>query len=209
MKWIAIISLIVSATFVAMFFITGSTWAATNAAGVVSLAHLLFLLYRTTRPPVAISLRRWARGLGGLVLAGTMLYWSTMYRMTNWQYEALHTIHNVIFHGVAISVLEGMGLKTVSAYTAQPGPKRLSIGDVFRKGTTYINADSSMMEVDEGFEGKLFAAAVSDTQVVLVWQQTIPIDGEDKSFKNFDGRTGMTQDRLIIKRRGLVYEIQN
>ena len=55
----------------------------------------------------------------------------------------------------------------------------------------------------------MFVTSLSDSEVVLVVQDSITIDGEDPHFKNFDGRYGMTQDRLRITKRGLEYEIQN
>lgn len=209
MKWVLIASIVVTATFVGTFYYTGNTWSATNAAGIVSLFHLLGFLYRVTRPSMPPKQKRWTLGMATVVIAGTTFFWTVMYTMTNWQAETLHTIHKVICHGVAMDLLKAKGLKILSAYAAQPEPRRLSLGEVFKKETTYANPDSSIIELGGDNQYRLFAEAVTDTQVIVVCQAIIRVDGERGDFRNFDGRTGLTQDRLAVTKRGLVYEIQN
>lgn len=209
MKWVLIASIVVAATFVGTFYYTGSTWTATNAAGIASLLNIIAYVYWMTRPPVSAKQRRWTRGIVVIVIAGTTFYWSVMYSTTNWQYDTLHLIHKVIFHGVAMDVLKTRGITIMSAYAAQPTPKRLTVGEVFKKVTTYANPDSSIIEYGPDNEYRLFVASVTDTQVVLVCQWIRPIDGEEKHFRNFDGRVGMAQDHLVLTKRGMVYESQN
>lgn len=209
MKWVLIASVVVTATFVGTFYYTGDIWTATNAAGIVSLFYVLVFLYRLTRPPMQSRQKRWVLGVGIVVIAGTTFYWTVMYNMTNWQAETLHVIHKVIFHGVSMDVLKARGLKILSAYSAQQEPRTLSLGEVFKKETIYANPDSSIIELAGDNQYRLFAAAVTDTQVIIVCQQILRIDGERSDFKNFDGRSGMAQDRLAVTKRGLVYEIQN
>jgi hypothetical protein len=209
MKWVLIASIVVAATFVCTFYYTGSTWTATNAAGIVSMLYILGVLYRVTRPPVSAKHRRWTWGIAAYVLAGTTFYWTLMYSTTNWQYGLLHMIHKVIVHGVSMDLLRTRGVKIMSAYAAQSMPTKVPIGEVFRRETTYVNPDSSIIEVGGDDQFRLFAASVSDTQVVLVCQSIVRVDGEDRVFRNFDGRIGMTQDRLVLSKRGMVYEIQN
>lgn len=206
---VIVFSILVAAAFVGTFFYTGQTWDAMNAAGVVCLVYVIVFLYRATRPPVSPGLRRWVLGVGAVVILGITIYWNIMYRMTNWQYDTLHTIHKVSFHGIAIDKLRTKGINVLSEYYRQGDPQKMSLGDVFRKGTPNVDKDSSLVEFDQDSKSKLFAASVSDSEVVLICQASIPIDGEDPKFKNFDGRVGMTQDRLRITKKGLVYEIQN
>jgi hypothetical protein len=71
------------------------------------------------------------------------------------------------------------------------------------------NPDSAIIKSDTESKITLYAASISDTQVVMICQPSILIDGERAEFKNFNGQTGMTQARLIISKRGMVYEIQN
>lgn len=209
MKWVLFASVVVAATFVGTFYYTANTWTATNAAGIVSLLYVLVFLYRLTRPPMPLKQKRWVLGIAAVIIAGTTFVWAGMYSTTSWQAETLHTIHKEIFHGVAMEILKSKGLKILSAYSAQPEPRKLSLGEVFRKETTYANPDSSIIELAGDNQYRLFAAAVTDTQVTIACQQILRIDGELSDFKNFDGRSGMAQDRLVVTKRGLVYEIQN
>ncbi len=209
MKWVLIASVLVAAAFVGTFSYTGDTWAATNAAGIASMIYLLIFLYRVARPPLSAKWRWWTLGIGLVTIAGTTFFWAGMYSTTTWQAETLHTIHKVIFHGVSMDLLRTKGLKILSTYATQKEPKKLSVGEVFRKETALANPDSSIIEIagDNGY--RLFAEAVTDTHLVIVCQSILRIDGEDKAFMNFDGRKGMTQDRVIVTKRGVAYEIQN
>ncbi|OGU26369.1 MAG: hypothetical protein A2X66_07810 [Ignavibacteria bacterium GWA2_54_16] len=209
MKWVLIASALVAAAFVGTFSYTGDTWAATNAAGIVSLIYLLIFLYRVARPPLPAKWRWWTRGIGLVTIAGTTFFWAGMYSTTTWQVETLHTIHKVIFHGVSMDLLRTKGMKILSTYATQNEANKLSIGEIFRKETTLANPDSSIIEIAGDNRYRLFAEAVTDTHVVIVCQSIIRIDGELTTFKNFDGRTGMTQDRVVVTKRGVAYEIQN
>ena len=209
MKWILTAVVVVAGTFVGTFYSTHNTWSATNAAGVVALANFIAYVYWITRTSATAKQRRWTRGVAAAVIAGTTFFWLVMYSTTNWQHDTLHVIHKVIFHGVSMDMLKTRGIRTLSAYAAQSSPKKLSIGEVFRKEAVYVNRDSSILEYGPDNEYRLFAASVTDTQVVLVSQWIRPIHGEDRQFKNFDGRQGMAQDHLVLTRRGMVYEHQN
>lgn len=209
MLWVIVSSVLVAAIFVGTFALTGNTWDATNAAGIASLIQLLIYLYRSTRPPVSVKARWWTFGISGVVIIGTILYWSIMYRMTHWQYNTLHTIHKVIFHGSAMDALKIKGLKVLSDFAEQDPPKANNIGEVFRKVAEMKDGASSLVDVGADSSLKIYAAAVSDSEIVLIAQSFIPIDGENPYFINFDGRVGMIQDKLSITKKGLVYEIQN
>ena len=208
MRWVWIASVVVAATYVGTFYYTESTWAATNVAGIISLFYVLAFIYNLTRPPMPSKQKRWVLSIATVVVAGTTFYWTVMYTMTNWQAETLHTIHKVIVHGISVDLLRERGLKLLRSYALQSEPQKLSLGGIFRKETRYANPDSSIIE-SPWDQYRLFAASVTDTQVVFVCQAIIRVDGERSDFRNFDGRNGMVQDRLVVSKRGMVYEIQN
>jgi hypothetical protein len=209
MIWILASSVLVAAAFIATFLTTGNTWDAAIAGGIVSLVFVIGFLYRITRPPTSSRQRRWTIGIGSIVILGMMFHWTVMYRMTNWQYDTLHLIHKIIVHGIAQSLLQPKGVNTLSEYAGQQGSKSKSLGTVFRE-TTQFDLRDSLVALNKEFERtRMFVASLSDSDVVLVVQDSLTIDGEDPHFKNFDGRYGMVQDRLRITKRGLEYEIQN
>ena len=209
MKWVLITSVLVVIAFISTFFVTHNTWAATNAAGIVCLVYLLIFLVWTARAQQTAQRRWWTLSIGIVTVAGTTFFWATFHDTTTWQAETLHTIHKVIFHGVSMDVLRTKGMKLLSAYSEQKPARKLTIGEVFRKETTFANPDSSIVDVNQETNLRIFAEAVTDTHVVLVAQGILPIDGENKLFHNADGRKGMAQDRLMVTKRGVVYEIQN
>jgi hypothetical protein len=209
MKWVLITSVLVIIVFVSTFFATHNTWAATNAAGIVCMVYLLIFLVWTARVQQPVKRRWWTLSIGIVSVAGTTFFWATFHDTTTWQAETLHTIHKVIFHGVSMDVLRTKGMKLLGAYSEQKPPRQLTIGEVFRKETTFANPDSSIVDVNQESNLRIFAEAVSDTHVVLVAQGILPIDGETRFFQNADGRKGMAQDRLTVTKRGVVYEIQN
>lgn len=209
MIWILASSVLVAAAFIATFLTTGNTWDATIAGGIVSLLYVIGYLYWITRPPTSSKQRKWIIGISSVVILGTVLHWNIMYRMTHWQYDTLHLIRKIIFHGIAQAMLQPKGVNTLSEYAAQRGLKTKSVDVVFRESTQFDPKDSMVTIAKEWEHMKMFVTSLSDTEVVLVVQDSITIDGEDPHFKNFDGRYGMTQNRLRITKRGLEYEIQN
>jgi hypothetical protein len=209
MIWILASSILVAIAFIVTFLTTGNTWDAVIAGGIVSLLYVVGFLYWSTRPPTSPRQRWWTIGITSIVILGTMLHWNIMYKMTHWQYDTLHTIHKIIFHGVAQAMLQPKGVNTLSEYAGQHGSKSKSLGVVFRESTQFDTTNGLVANTTEWQQMKMFVASLSDSEVVLVAQDSIAIDGEDPRFKNFDGSYGMTQGRIRITRRGLEYEIQN
>ncbi len=209
MIWIILSSIFVSAAFIGTYFETQNTWDATNAGGLVALACLIVLLIRSTRPPMSRRLRLTVLITAALAITGITIHWKVMYSMTHWQYDNLHLVHKVIFHGVALDRMKTKGLKTLEEFHTQQGSRKLTLGEVFRRGTKYINQDSSIIEIDVDGQVKMMAASVTDAEILLIAQATIRVDGEGPGFRNLDGSVGAIQDRLRITRKGLFYELQN
>jgi hypothetical protein len=209
MIWMILSSLLVLATFLTTFFTTGNIWTATNVTGIFCVFYLLFVLIRGIRS-ISSPRYKWSILAAGLaILLFVMLHWNVMYRMTNYQYRALHIIHKVIFHGIALEELKTLGLELFTSYTEQQGIAQHSLGETFQRNIPMSSPDSSIIKSDIESKITLYAVSISDTQVVMICQPSISIDGERAEFKNFNGQTGMTQARLIISKRGMVYEIQN
>lgn len=209
MIWIILSTILVSAAFTGTYFATHNTWDATNAGGFVALLCLVGLLIRFTRPPMSRRLRLTILITAAIAITGLTIHWKVMYSMTHWQYDNIHLIHKVMFHSTALDRMRTKGLKTLEEFHTQQVSRRLTLAEVFRRGTQYIDPDSSIIEIDEDGEVKMMAASVTDTEVVLIAQATIRVDGEHPGFRNFDGSAGAVQDRLRITRKGLFYELEN
>ncbi len=206
---VIISSIAVAATYIGMFMETRDTWAAVIAASSVSAIAVIVVLVRTVRLPMARRTRLLILGVGALAILGTATHMRLFYQQTHWQYDALHSIHKVIFHGVGQEFLGSRGIKVLSEYYDQRERKKRTLGDLFLKNTEFANRDSSIIEENSDARVRVFAASVSDDEVVLVAQATLRVDGEDPTFKNYDGQTGAVQDRLRITPKGVFYEPQN
>lgn len=209
MIWIVVSSILVAVAFLGTFLATANTWDATIAGGLVSLLFVLGFIYRITRPPVTPNQRRWIIGMSLIVIVGTALYWNIMYSMTHYQYDMLHTIRKVIHHGIAAAMFTDEGKKTFVRYIEQRERGIQSVGKAFRLVAQFDKQDSTRLNTDAWEHMRMYVATISDTEVVLVVQDSLNVEGENASFKNFDSRVGMVQDRLRITQTGFVHETQN
>ena len=209
MRWVIIACIVVSAVFIISLLQTWEIWVAVNAAGAVSFLYLVGLLYRTVRPPVAQKTRRLTIAIATVVLTGIVIGWATSFVQARFQYHALHTMHKEIFHGVMMSNLYSRALKAFAEFQQQPEPKAMALGEIFQQHNPPIERGSSLIDTLQAGDGvRVHLVSISDTTVVLIGQGTF-IDGENATFKNFDGRIGMAQDRLRLTPKGIDYEIQN
>ena len=209
MIWVVVSSILVALAFVGTFLATASTWDAAIAGGLASLIFVGGLIYRITRPPMNVRQRWWIAGASSVIIVGTCLYWNVMYTMTNYQYNTLHTIHKVIVHGIAKAMFQEEGSKTFIRYVEEWKRGHRSVGRAFREVSRFDESDSTRLNTDSWEHLRMYVATVSDTEVVLIVQDSINVDGENPNFRNFDGRVGMTQDRLRITPTGFAHEIQN
>ncbi len=209
MIWVVVSSALVTVAFVATYLATHNTWDAAIAGGLVALVCFAGFFYRITRPPMTPRQRWWISGISLVVVVGTVIHWNVMYTMTNYQYHLLHTIHKVIIHGIAKAMFQDEGRRTYVRYVDQRKRGNPSVGDAFRKVARYDGSDSTRLNTDAWQQMKMYVAAVTDTEVVLVIQDSITVDGENPTFRNYDGRVGMVQDRLRITKMGFVHETEN
>lgn len=199
---------LVAGTFIVTFQQSSDTWTALNAAGIVAAVGLIVIVTGVLRRETSKTFRRSMSVMTAVIILGTGFHWFMMYRTSRWQYNSLHLIHKVIQHASAVDLLSTRGRTTLIEYYGQR-VSRQSLGEFFRSRTTYVNADSGIIEVNTDMESKIIVESISDSEVVLIAQSTIRVDGEDPAFLNFDGQTGAVQDRLRITKRGIVYELQN
>ena len=210
MRWVVITSIAISVVFIVTLLKTWEIWFAANAAGVIAFLYLVGLIFRTVRLP-EFQKRRWViLVIATVVVVGNTISWMTSFIVTQYaHYGGLHTVHKVIFHGNISDVLHTRALETLAKYHQQSPPGGMSLGEIFRAHNPPLKPGSSLLDaLAEGEGMRIHLASVTDTSVVLIGQ-AIFIDGEDPTFKNFDGRTGMTQDRLRLTAKGIAFEIQN
>jgi hypothetical protein len=214
MRWIiavVIASIVISAAFILCIRWTQDIWVATNTVGVLSFLYIAGLVYVAVRPPASRKMRGWTLVVAGVVCIALGIAWTSMCLQTRFQYNALHMVRKVIFHGVMHVELQKRALETFAAYHQQSEPKERSLGDLFREHNPLEPGSSlldSLYEAQTEDGDRVHLASLSDTLVVLIGQSTF-VEGEDPSFRNFDGRMGMVQDQLRLTTKGVDIEIQN
>lgn len=208
--WVAMGSLLVLVAFLAGYLGTGEIWVAMNAAGIVSLIYVIAFVYRVTRPPMPPKHRWISIAVVAVLVVGNTVAWISSFHQSQFQYRTLHAIHKLIFHSSVSSSMHSRGIKAFSQFHTQPEPKKMLLGEIFRKDNPVILPGLPVIDtLSSAQDGvRIFASAISDSEVVLIAQGMF-IDGEDSAFQNYDGKVGMTQDRLTITSKRISYEIQN
>lgn len=208
MRWVILTCILVSVAFVGVYVSTRDIWFATNAAGVIIGVYLVILVARATGGMQAKwRCIAWRAGTA-VVFAGMTVHWVTMYSMTTWQYQTLHTIRKTVFHAALFDQLQNRGIKTLQEYYS--GKTRSnSLAEVFDRLNPRLEPRTTLLDTLPAEDGmRVHAVSVSDSEIVLVGLSTF-IEGEEPNFQNYDGRLGRVQDMLKITPRGLLHEIQN
>ncbi|HLA69849.1 MAG TPA: hypothetical protein VJN65_09105 [Bacteroidota bacterium] len=206
--WFVVGAVVVSA----VFFLTGKSldpWPGLDAATIVAAVYLLALSVYTTRKPFPLKSRIVVLlfCVGFVVAAGSF---SMKFRETTaWQKSQLLKILGVIQKGMLNSQLPDHLLATLEKYHRQPAKKK-TIGQVFKEvvpGAT-IGKNIYRQEGGESDTLKIFIAGIADDEVVLIGQGTWG-KGRSPEFKNYDGKSGMVQERAVLTVKGVTYESQN
>jgi hypothetical protein len=208
MRWVILTCILVTVAFVGMYISTREVWSATNAAGVIIAVYLVILVAWATRELQP----RWRRIVWrvsiAVVFAGMTIHWVTMYSMTTWQYQTLHTIRKTVFHIATFDFLQSRGLKTLQGYYTRNSSSN-SLAEVFNRLNPRLEPSTTLLDTLPAEDGmRIHAVSVSDSEIVLIGMSTL-VEGEEPNFQNYDGHLGRVQNRLKITPRGLSYEIQN
>jgi hypothetical protein len=193
--------------FVATYLQTGSIWNAMMAGGTVILVYLLGLLVISARALQTARGRAITLALGLVLIAGVSSHWLILRWTTNWQYDNVHVIRNVIEHGSLQSSMQERSMAAFAAYARQNPVKSRPLSTIFNERNPRI--DSSTGLVDTLWEGlKIYAVSVTDSEIMLIGVGSFT-EGEDTAFTNFDGRKGILQSGVRLSTKGVDYEIQN
>jgi len=195
----------------AVFFLAGESldpWPALDAAGVVAAVYLLALVIFTTRKPFPVKSRIIILlfCVGFLLAAGSF---STTFRETTaWQKNQLLKILGVIQHGIIDSQMPDPLLATLEKYHRQPSKKK-TIGQIFKEVVPDVTIGKDIYKRDaESDSLRIFVAGLTDDEVVLIGQATWG-KGRSPEFKNYDGKSGMVQERAVLTAKGVTYDSQN
>jgi hypothetical protein len=202
-----IVLLAVAATvivFLAVMYLTGDLWSATNASGVVALAVMALYAVALVRLIRTLRAKMVAGTVAALLLFGVIAHWGIMFGMTTWQYEVLRRIRRVIAYGVVQDDAHRNGI----AILRRADSAGVGAGEAFALlgGAGRGAADTVALGNDLG--GIFRTVASSDTGVVFTYEAG-SVPGLDPSFLNSDGRRGYFEHRVTFSKGGMDYVIRN
>ena len=207
MLWSLLTSIAACALFVGVYFSTGDVWKATNASGLLVLAALIYLLGKTTRNAEPRGRYAGAVTVMALIFAAISVHWFIWWSMTTWQSGSLRDLRKSIAHGVLSARMEDRAVKTLAGYYREPTAGKGSLQAYF--ASQYAMEKPSDRLLDSLGDGlSVYLASAADSEVVMIGEDAFTW-GESREFKNFDGRTGILQDRVRLTRTGVTYEFQN
>jgi hypothetical protein len=184
-------------------------WPAANLAGVIAGVYLVALLLYALRKPLSAKLRILVGMVALVAMACTAFTWMRMEDQSRWQAEELMKIRAVIGRGIMKNEMPKPLLKTLEAYHQQGARKKKSLADVFRNLQPGVAACSNIHKpMWEGDPMRVIVETLDPDRIVLVSQETY-VKGRDPNFKNYDGKTGMVQEKFILTERGISHVSEN
>jgi hypothetical protein len=206
--WIVAGVILVSAT----FFLTSQTtelWPAINAAGIAAGIFLFALFAYVLRRPLAMKQRLLVGIIGIFVIGCTTITWMKKQEQAHWQADQLMKIRAVIGRGIKIGEMAPPLLKVLDAYHRQGAKKLNTLAGEFKKlypaAAVGANIHVSQGEWDEL---TVMVESLEPNKIVLVSQETY-VKGRYPDFKNYDGKTGMLQEKFILTERELTHVSEN
>ena len=206
--WIVAGVIVISAAF---FLAPRSTelWPALDAAGIAAVAYLVALITYVLRDPIPLRTKLVVGILTVLVISCTAFTWVRMNERAHWQADLLMKIRTLIGREMRINEMSKPLLKVLDVYHQQGKNKTLTLSDDFRKLHAGAVAGSNIYEEKGGFDiMTVIVEILEPNRIVLVSQETY-VKGRDPNFKNYDGRTGMVQEKYILTERGLTHVSEN
>jgi hypothetical protein len=184
-------------------------WPALDAAGVAAGVYLITLLVYALRKPLSARLRILVGVIALVVLGCTAFAWLSMEDQARWQVEQLAKIR--VTMGRAVMYLEAPIplLKTLEAYHREGARKKETLADVFRRLQQGATIGSNIHKPRwDGDPMKVIVEALDPDRIVLVSQETF-VGGRDPNFKNYDGKSGMVQEKFILTEKGISHVSEN
>jgi hypothetical protein len=206
--WIAAGVILVSAT----FFLTPQTtelWPAINAAGIAATLYFAALMSYVLRKPLAAKWRM-IFGIISIVVIGCGAYrWMGTQEQSHWQVDQVMKIRAVIGRGIRIYEMPPTLLKALDLYYRQDTKGAKTLAEVFKQLHPGA-ADGTNIHKSEGEWDKttVMVETLEPDRIVLVSQETF-VPGRDSSFKNYNGQTGMLQEKFILTEKGLTHVSEN
>ncbi|MBI4427905.1 MAG: hypothetical protein HY562_02185 [Ignavibacteriales bacterium] len=196
------------------FLLPGShpeVWPNLNVAGLAAGVYILAVIAYTIRSPLTKKARTATWIIAVITVPALGVFWTGMDSTSHWQQRTLLSIRATIGRGIIASEVPDTLLSILDEYHNPKGRgiRKMSLGKIFesRYPRTRVG-DNIHIPNSESDSLRVFVSTLLDTIIVLEAQE-LYVKGRDPSFKNFNGRTGMVEERYILTAKGVNHESRN
>jgi len=193
------------------FFIPGDqaeVWPNLNSAGIAAFLYLLALVGYTMRKPFGrkAQITVWAATL--VTLGALGMHWTGMDSMSHWQQKTLLSIREVIGRGIIRAEVPESLLTVLDTFHHQKG-KKATLQQVFMNQYPGTKVGDNIHKPNHETDSlRVYVSSLSDT-LIAVTAQEMYVKGRERSFKNFNERVGMVQERFTLTAKGVRHESEN
>jgi hypothetical protein len=206
--WIVVGVIVVSLVFLLTPAST-DLWPATNAAGIAAGIYIIALLTYTLRKPLSMKNRFWIGLSTALVLGLGIFNWTKNQERVHWQAETLMRIRGVIGRGVMRYEMIPAMLGTLREFHHPKSGKIESLAQVFSRLHPGAMVGSNIHQPQwEGDSMKVIVAKLESGQIELLSQETY-VHGREPHFRNYNGQSGMLQEKIILTEKGFTHVSEN
>jgi len=195
----------------AYFPFSGSTdmWPAASAACVAATIYIIALVLYVLRNPISMKFKAWIGISAVVVLSLGTFDWTREREWSEWGHDTLIRIRGVIWGGITIYNMNPVMFKVLKEYY-HPGSKaKENFVDIFTRDHPGAKVGSNVYKPDwEGDSLRIIVTKLEPTLIELVSEHPF-VTGRDPNFRNYNGRVGMIQSRIILTEKGLNYVDEN
>ncbi len=206
--WIVVGVIVVSLVFLLTPGYT-ELWPATNAAGIAAMLYLIAVLIYALRKPISTRHRVWIGLSAALVLGVGTFNWVRMQDQVRWQAETIMRIRGVIGRGVMRHEMIPAMLGTLREFHHPESSKIENLAQVFSRLHRGATVGSNIHQPQwEGDSMKVIVTKLETGQIELLSQETY-VNGRDPHFRNYNGQSGMVQEKIILTEKGITHVPEN
>ena len=190
-------------------FLPRGLWVAADAAGVVAACYCGWAVVDALRKPCAPALRVVAVLLYMAAVGSVAWYRCETNEVAHWQAEQMVRIRESVSRGLMSNELVPILQRVTREYYSDRRTPNESLGDVFYRLYPRFASERRFDGPAVGADSlRVYLSLVSQARIVLVGQ-VAAVPGQNASFRNFDGGSGMVQARATLTTEGVRYESEN
>jgi hypothetical protein len=187
---------------------SGDAWHTVNALGIVVGVYLIALVLFVLRKPIRLFPRIVVGIFAFAVIGVTAFVWLRAQTIANERLQFSARASQLSMRSYLQSTMWRTLMETFRQYYAQHGIKKESVGAIFGRLNDGVSVGSNIAVPYSAYAAKIVVDRLEPSRIVLIGR-TFPPTGKDAHFKNFDGDSGMVQERFTLTEKGMSHESEN